>query len=446
MGPNYKTGWEDGSPEGASALQAFQTLSLILMASRLILACQYGACYWWLSGYRKARLPILAHIGTLFIAAMIYLGLFFSFGSAVSDSGLIAWYVTIGFEAAVTMLVSARTYFMSLRRTAIVERLGLLTLIILGEGIIGLCASVGKIGGDGIFTSDVIGMVISSVCIIYFIWMLYFDQEETNHVGTIRQQFWTLLHFPFHICVLLTVEGLNRFSVWVKLIDTVTPLETVLSNLSPSGLFNEAAPTGENLTQTVELLNETVAGLLEKFEGSQFNPPNITYYLETMEQSNGSSSDYWYGVFELTSAGFTWVSDNLGIEPPEASNTGDPLLALVGIFDLFQTVFIYFFIAAGLCLIFLAVLFWVGKRRKLRGEILSIGVRLLIGLGLCLLSLMDLPVYQANDNSPINTYLYTPWLLPTVVISYAIVVLVDNLLINYVRAVVFKKKGIDHAV
>lgn len=166
VGPNYKTGWEERSPEAAAALSAFQTLSLILMASRLILATQYGAAYFWLSGYKKAHLPILAHIGTLFISAMIYLGLYFGFGNASSDNGLIAWYVTIGFESIVILAVSGRTKFLSFRRTAIVERLGLLTLIILGEGIIGLTGSVVKVGSDKSFSSDVIGMVICSVCII----------------------------------------------------------------------------------------------------------------------------------------------------------------------------------------------------------------------------------------------------------------------------------------
>lgn len=166
VGPNYKTGWEERSPEAAAALSAFQILSLILMASRLILATQYGAAYFWLSGYKKAHLPILAHIGTLFISAMIYLGLYFGFGKASSDSGLIAWYVTIGFESIVILAVSGRTKFLSFRRTAIVERLGLLTLIILGEGIIGLTGSVVKVGSDRSFSSDVIGMVICSVCII----------------------------------------------------------------------------------------------------------------------------------------------------------------------------------------------------------------------------------------------------------------------------------------
>ena len=166
VGPNFQLGAEDGTAEGKATFQAYQTLSLILMTSRLILACQYGAAYMWLVKYKKAHVPLLAHIGTLFVAAMIYLGLFFSFRNNIGETGLIAWYVTIGFEAVVILLVSGRTKFLSFRKTAIVERLGLLTLIILGEGIIGLCNSVSKVGSDGVFTSDVIGMIISSVTII----------------------------------------------------------------------------------------------------------------------------------------------------------------------------------------------------------------------------------------------------------------------------------------
>ena len=166
VGPGYKTGWEPNTKEAFTALNSFKTLTLILMASRLILAGQYSAVMVSLRGYKKAWLPILAHIGTLFVAAMIYLGLYFSFSPSSSDNGLIAWYVCIGFEAIVIFLVSGKTKFLSFRRTAIVERLGLLTLIILGEGIIGMCGSIRRVGSDKIFNPDVIGMIICSVGII----------------------------------------------------------------------------------------------------------------------------------------------------------------------------------------------------------------------------------------------------------------------------------------
>ncbi|MCJ1397354.1 hypothetical protein MMC11_000547 [Xylographa trunciseda] len=442
VGPNFQLGAEDGTAEGKATFQAYQTLSLILMASRLILACQYAAAYVWLANFKKAHVPLLAHIGTLFVAAMIYLGLFFSFRNNIGETGLIAWYVTIGFETIVILLVSGRTKFLSFRKTAIVERLGLLTLIILGEGIIGLCNSVSKVGSDGVFTSDIIGMIISSVAIIYFIWMLYFDQEETNHVGTLRQMAWTVLHFPFHITVLLVVEGLNRLSVWVKLLDTLNPLAAVFINVD-NMLANSTIPVAEDfLKESIASLNETINQLFDKFEllGLPSDNIDVNYYLNDMLNNTSNVTAISEDLDQVLGIGFQYVCDNLGVEAPKEADVTTPGDQINAIFDLFSTVYIYFFTAAGLCLILLAVLFWLGKRRKLRGEILSIGVRIAVGVGLSLLALMDLPSLYADENSAISTYLYTPWLLPTVVICYGIVVLVDNLLINYVRKAVAKKR------
>ena len=257
---------------------------------------------------------------------------------------------------------------------------------------------------------------------IDFLWMLYFDQEETNHVGTIRQQFWALLHFPFHVCILLVVEGLSRFSVWVKVIDVLNPytnnFEWLVNNYSSLANSSTGGPTGDTLTSLVELYNETTLQLFEKWETPKYAVPNITDYLVAMEQSDGNPQVFAYGAANVMSSGFTFVTDNFGLNPPEAYLADNQELA--GIFALFYTVFLYFFLATGLTLIILAVLFWTGKRRKLRGEILSIGFRIAIGLGLCLLACMDLPSLQANDSSAINTYLYSPWILPTIVLAYGL--------------------------
>ena len=252
--------------------------------------------------------------------------------------------------------------------------------------------------------------------------MLYFDQEETNSVGTIRQQFWALLHFPFHVCILLVVEGLSRLSVWVKVIDVLNPYVANFNSVLLNSTFNFSSttggPTGESLRSLVELYNETTVQLFERWEAPKYAIPNITDYLTLMEQSNGSSADFGYGAASVFNTGFTFVTDNFGINAPESYIKNDD--AMGGIFALFYTVFLYFFIAAGLTLIILGVLFWTGKRRKLRGEVLSIGFRILIGVGLCMLSLMDLPSLQDSANSAINTYLYSPWILPTVVLAYGL--------------------------
>ena len=64
----------------------------------------------------------------------------------------------------------------------------------------------------------------------------------------------------------------------------------------------------------------------------------------------------------------------------------------------------------------------------------------MVGAGLALLTLIDLPSFEDQENSAINTYLYTPWILPTVVLRYEMVVLVDDLLTNYIHKAVMKKR------
>lgn len=45
--------------------------------------------------------------------------------------------------------------------------------------------------------------------------MFYFDYTPRGvHYGTIRQQFWAVLHFPFHMAIVLSVEGLRQLSTW----------------------------------------------------------------------------------------------------------------------------------------------------------------------------------------------------------------------------------------
>ena len=43
--------------------------------------------------------------------------------------------------------------------------------------------------------------------------MLYFDNHPHGHYGTIRQQLWSALHFPFHLAVVGVVEGSQQIAL-----------------------------------------------------------------------------------------------------------------------------------------------------------------------------------------------------------------------------------------
>ena len=51
--------------------------------------------------------------------------------------------------------------------------------------------------------------------------MIYFDWMNHAGFGAIRQELWAFLHFPFHLALVLMVEGAAQFIVWRKVVEVV---------------------------------------------------------------------------------------------------------------------------------------------------------------------------------------------------------------------------------
>ena len=74
-------------------VRAFRSMSLILMASRLILLGQYAVVMWYTRMYKETKRPLAMIIATFFVSATIFLGLYFTFHSEGSRPGYIGWYI-----------------------------------------------------------------------------------------------------------------------------------------------------------------------------------------------------------------------------------------------------------------------------------------------------------------------------------------------------------------
>jgi len=400
--------------EFSTYASAFKNLSLILMVSRLVLTLQYAAACWCLWEYRKARLPLLAHSATMFLSAMTFLGLSFGFVRASGIYTLAGWYVLVSVETGIVLFISAKANFLNFRRTNIIERLGLLTLIILGEGIMGMAEAVGKINNaDGIFSNDVIGIIICGVLIVYFLYMMYFDQTETmdSNVGNVRQTIWTIGHFPYHVSILLIVEGFSQFTIWRKIVDYVNEAYNFINYYYPLSDDNSTT-TWQNFAAQ---LNISLAQL--------GLPANYTDALAAIADSGGNASQIDSQIFNLQGIVAKSAAELFKVEVPDNFNqfSLEGENALVSIVTIYTDVYLYFFVCAGLALVFLALLFISGKKRHSRIEYFSVGTRLLVGIGLALLTLMYVPATMSNNQIvPWVNYFWSPWLTPTVVLAYAL--------------------------
>ena len=143
-----------------------------------------------------------------------------------------------------------------------------------------------------------------------------------------------------------------------------------------------------------------------------------------MKDGGGNATDFLLNSLTAVFGTYVSVCEAFAIEAPNAKEdlSMDPtdISTSQDITQIFYTVYTYFFIAAGFSLIGLTLLLRLGKREKYRSETFVMIFRFIVGAGLALLALMNLPSFQDSDTSAITNYISSPWMIPTVVIAYGL--------------------------
>jgi low temperature requirement protein LtrA len=158
-------------------------------------------------------------------------------------------YAGIGTEMLGTTVVSRHFDFARMPSERLAERMSTFTLIILGEGILGLLRAIDKV--TLAFAGYDSWLYFNTFCIIAIMFQLFFFSFSgfSKHlwVGRTRSTIWTLLHFPFHLVLLLMMSALKNNVVGLA--------------------FDRAVRIGRKM---VEQLSLTAAGLLPtELTGSQ---------------------------------------------------------------------------------------------------------------------------------------------------------------------------------
>jgi hypothetical protein len=122
IGPQFDT--------GTLKYETLQQLSLILMASRVVLFFQYCSTLFFAWKYRITRLPLASVLISLAVAVIMYLALSFAFSSHSSQAAYIAWYVIAVLEVGANIAIAGRWHVLSFKGTHLTERMACLTLII----------------------------------------------------------------------------------------------------------------------------------------------------------------------------------------------------------------------------------------------------------------------------------------------------------------------------
>ncbi|KAI9774455.1 MAG: hypothetical protein M1835_006039 [Candelina submexicana] len=426
--------------------RAFQTMSILLLINRGLLAIQYSTVAVLISKKHKGVVrPLAFIIVILAITAGVYLGLIFGFALGGHPDIYYIWYIALVIEAIAVVGVSMRWRLLSFKHTHLTKRMGLLTLIILGEGIIGVTRTVNKVVLESTWNGQAFLQILVIAMTIYFLWQLYFDHHPPTHYGTQLQQIWTLLHFPFHVALILLLEGIQQFA---RILNVYNQITTLLLSLNENCLLKNlnGAPLSLALNTTIQTfhlnagskIHSRASMMQEEAElagggggigggvgGGGGN--GIAHALEAVQNSTTycatNTSEFNDPIEELFSQVIIALFKRNDIDPPANTDPSD----VDSFTRVFKLVYIYFFVSAGVVLLSLGLFLWIVRRRRRRRgrdiyDAVAIGMRVVVGI-----SLLGLAAVASNEELT-NMYMQSAWVIGTVLVALVLVVLTDFIL------------------
>ena len=143
--------------------------------------------------------------------------------------------------------------------------------------------------------------------------MFYFDYiPKNNNYIFIRQKIWTLLHLPFHLSIVLAMEGLRQLS-------TLYGLNTYLERL------NRTLPNETQATELMKWFTERFDALYKDGTSKTIvkDYSKITDQIANLATVQNGSTDYGQAVYELQSELLVGIMEYFGMKAAKPKKSKD---------------------------------------------------------------------------------------------------------------------------
>ncbi|KAF9772040.1 hypothetical protein IL306_010303 [Fusarium sp. DS 682] len=433
-------------------MKTMRTMSLILMVSRLCLAVEYGSILWHIRKYKKQALPMMLQIGLNFASAMIYLGITFRFTDHNSNV-FMTWYVLAGVEVILTFAIAYIFPVLTFQGTHLMKRMGLLTVIIVGDGIITISKSVVTIvESPDAWNSQTIGIVTAAATTIYAVFLIYFDWMKNPYLPKFRQQLWTLLHYPLHLALCLFIQGFTQLVIWTKIFDVFKHLNSNSVLLDNTALMAKATTkmivdelqkvvtkffdtytpqyittwnTADAALKNISTINDTFWPQLIKYYNTQLDKdhPDVnesqTFY-DAMIGLMSAMENALLETFKINLA--KEVEDENKSKGIQQTDSGFESELNEKMWIRFQLIFNYTYIAAGISLILMVTLAVISRTKPWsKWAFTRHIIFILLGLGTSLVALIRYSQTRSAE------YQQSSWMIPTITIVWLVVLVLTHI-------------------
>jgi hypothetical protein len=253
--------------------------------------------------------------------------------------------------------------------------------------------------------------------------MLYFDQFSSDRFGTVRQQIWSILHYPLHMAILLCVEGNTSLIVWNS---AVQGLKWMWA-MEPDSYSNPA--NGFDSTSAyIGYLNQTMYDINGRFKSKYWNATYdwnrnftaIANYTDTYgfrsDDWNNKTGDVVRYMFDRAQVFvFEAHADSLAKLNAVTTSTSSPRSKLDGVYDVFNVTVMQFYIGSGAVLLVLALMYWFNKMHKTKLEFGEMINRVIVGFTLIV---AGTAAVMANKTTSGFKFAASHWIIAIVLICF----------------------------
>ncbi|KAJ3493105.1 hypothetical protein NLG97_g4953 [Lecanicillium saksenae] len=457
---------QEGLQEGLQNVPTMRAMSIILAVSRFNLMGQYAWMAYHVRRYRTTRLPLLVQTAIYTVAAAVYLGITFHFQEGnKTDHAFVVWYCVSVAEGVASLLLSNYSPILSLGKTHLMKRLTLLTVMILGEGIESIANKVlvivkHKNAWDG----TTIGLVTAAAATVYFVFLVYFDWlGAKTRLPHIRRTFWVALHFPFHLALVLFMQGFTQMLIWGKIarqlrraFDSADPsddLDLVNGNTTTAEVFNSMNQTvyefldsyPSKLESTTEVINsalKNISSLPDSIWPVLANLSNSDTDVSVDNLNGTDQSNYYKLYYSVGSLGSSLANNVFRAFNTETSGEleaknknlekqdgrGFQFQLQEDNWKRYGLVFAYTYLSAACAILFVLILKQItdGYVAKGWGRIRQIII-------LCLALGTGLATIVWFDSERSYAWLQTPWVMPTLCFVWLTIVILTHVNIGGVK-------------
>ncbi|KAF2736703.1 hypothetical protein EJ04DRAFT_596014 [Polyplosphaeria fusca] len=426
------TGWVFAGPifdkyDASDDRRSFKAFALVLAISRFTIALQYIVVLIQGRHFRQTLVPVGLSALVYVCSGVAFLTTRFVFASgAIGTKEQVTWFIFAIVEGLLIIGIAIYWRIVSFKYTHLVERMQLLTLIIIGEGIIGMVKSVACIAkGQSHNNGREVGTVIAACLLLVRFSSLYFDQLSHDRFGTIRQQVWVSLHYPLHAAILFCVEGSTSIIVWNSAVQALKWMWT----RKPTDMANPAYGFS-NDADFINYLNKTMWDIDARFKSKGWNSTylwdgNLTtianytnlYGFQTATWNNrtGNVVNKMFNNAQLFA--FESHADTLAKINAVAYTNESAEAHLQAVYDVFNVTVMQFYIGAGAMLLILAIMYWFNKLHKTKYEFGEMIIRTAIGFALILVGVAAVLVNRTTSGFKFQA---SEWIIAIVVIGFTV--------------------------